>query len=108
MLLSCLFIFIILFLEQLDEIDVAANLFLFIIGGHETTAATLSFCLYELSVNPELQEKVREEVLQVRNKRGNAADSLKELVYMDSVIKGRKKQNSRLKIGTKFFGIRTI
>ncbi|XP_055903802.1 cytochrome P450 6g1-like [Eupeodes corollae] len=34
----------------------------FFIAGLETSASTMSFCLYELSKNPEIQERLREEI----------------------------------------------
>ena len=38
------------------------------IAGHETTAASLSFTLYELARHPEYQERMRQEIRAARAK----------------------------------------
>ncbi len=79
--------------EEFDERDIAANAFIFFAAGFETTAATLSFCVYELSLNTEVQEKLRQEAERVQQKyQKQTPESLKELTYMDMVIKGEKKK----------------
>ncbi|XP_023022600.1 cytochrome P450 6k1 isoform X2 [Leptinotarsa decemlineata] len=47
---------------QMDDEKMVAQAITFFIAGFETTSATISFSLYELAKNPEIQEKVREEV----------------------------------------------
>lgn len=42
---------------------IISNSFIFMLAGLETSATTLSFCLYQLAKDPELQERVRQEVL---------------------------------------------
>lgn len=42
--------------------DMAAESFIFFTGGFETSSSTLTFCLYELSVNQEIQQKLRLEI----------------------------------------------
>lgn len=79
--------------EEFDELDVAANAFLFFIAGYETTATTMSFCLYELALNQDIQDKLRSEVQRTQNKCGTIDyDSLKEMTYLDAIIAetGRK------------------
>lgn len=77
--------------EEFDEIDVAANAFLFFAAGFETTASTLSFCLYELAINQDIQEKLRQEVQTVKTQCGGklTAECLKDFNYMDMVLAGR-------------------
>ncbi|XP_065207592.1 probable cytochrome P450 6a14 [Planococcus citri] len=74
--------------EEFDEIDVAANAFLFFAAGFETTASTLSFCLYELAINQDIQEKLRQEVETVKTQCGGklTAECLKDFNYMDMVL----------------------
>ena len=38
---------------------------LFFLAGYETTATSISFLLYNLTLNPEIQEKLHEEIMDV-------------------------------------------
>ncbi|KAB0791091.1 hypothetical protein PPYR_02891 [Photinus pyralis] len=68
--------------------EVVAQAFLFFLAGFETSSSTMSFCLYELSLNSDIQQKVRDEANAVLKKYNGeiAYDSLKELEYMSCVI----------------------
>ncbi len=48
---------------KIEEIDILATSLLFILAGYETTASTLSYLFHELSINPECQEKLYEEIV---------------------------------------------
>lgn len=58
----------------------------FLIAGHETTASSLSFCLFELSQHPEILSKVRDEIQSVLGEGEIKYDHLEKLVYLDRVI----------------------
>ena len=45
--------------EVRDEVDT------FMFEGHDSTASTISWCLYNLAKYPECQEKCREEIMNV-------------------------------------------
>lgn len=76
--------------EEFDELDIAANAFLFFVAGFETTASTLSYFFYELALNQDIQEKLRSEVQKVKDKNQTLTyESLRELTYMDAVISGK-------------------
>jgi len=68
--------------EQLEN-----NLFLFFIAGHETTAAALSWALYLLARHPDVQKRVQDELDSVLKGNHVDNDSVKELWYLDMVIK---------------------
>ncbi|ESK87448.1 cytochrome p450 [Moniliophthora roreri MCA 2997] len=51
--------------KHLTDQELLANMFIFMIAGHETTAATVSFALIYLALYPEMQDKVFSEVCQV-------------------------------------------
>lgn len=56
-------------------------------AGVETVASTLSFALYELCINPEMQEKVRNEIMEsIEKNNGLTYESLHELEYLDMCI----------------------
>jgi cytochrome P450 / NADPH-cytochrome P450 reductase len=48
--------------EKLDEMNIIAQCLTFLIAGHETTSALLSFTLYELIKHPKVLERGYEEV----------------------------------------------
>lgn len=62
----------------------------FFSAGFEPTAATLSFCLYELARNPEVQKKMFAEISAVRREYGNDLEyeTLKEFKYANQIIDG--------------------
>ncbi|RZF48679.1 hypothetical protein LSTR_LSTR014118 [Laodelphax striatellus] len=47
---------------EFTDTNMAANTFIFIAGGSETTATALTFALYELSNNPAVQQKLQDEI----------------------------------------------
>lgn len=51
--------------DGLSMDQITAQSFLFFIAGFETSSTTLTFCLYELSKNPVLQERTRREMKDV-------------------------------------------
>lgn len=72
-----------------DDI-LAANAFVFFVAGFETTASTISYCLYELAMNPEIQVKLREKIKQTLDANNGKLeyDTLKDMKYLDMVING--------------------
>jgi cytochrome P450 len=63
------------------------NLLTFIVAGHETTALTLSWALYLLAFDPDIQERVRDEARAVLGGRPAAgAEDVASLVYTRQVI----------------------
>jgi len=71
--------------------EAAAQAFVFLLGGFDTSSTTLQACLFELAAHPETQEKLREEVNKLMDKNGKVSyENLHEkMVYMDQVINGR-------------------
>lgn len=73
--------------ENLD--DLLAQALAFFFAGFETTAATLAFCLYELSSRPHLQLKVQAEVDAALERHGGFTyQMLQDLPYTDKAIDG--------------------
>eukprot|EP01025_Chloroclados_australasicus_P034869 TRINITY_DN355_c1_g2_i1.p1 TRINITY_DN355_c1_g2~~TRINITY_DN355_c1_g2_i1.p1 ORF type:complete len:542 (+),score=46.83 TRINITY_DN355_c1_g2_i1:181-1806(+) len=70
--------------QYLSGRQVAAQVFLFILTGFETTANTLAFTVYLLSLNPEKKEKMVEEVRQLKE---ITPENLEQCKYLEAVIK---------------------
>jgi len=66
----------------------ASQAFIFFLAGFETSSTTLSFCLYELAVNPAIQTKLREEIDATLEKFGGQItyDAVQDMKYMGQVI----------------------
>ncbi|CEP12638.1 hypothetical protein [Parasitella parasitica] len=67
------------------------NIALFFLAGHDTTAHTLAFCLYNLAKNKHVQAKARAEVLDILGDEPKDVDptmeDLKRMDYLNMVIK---------------------
>lgn len=50
---------------KMDDEQLRAQVFTFLFAGHETTSASMSWTLYELAKQPEIQEKIRKEANEV-------------------------------------------
>ena len=62
----------------------------FFADGTETSASAMSFALYTLAVNTEVQNRVREEVRTVLHKHGGqlSFECVQEMTYLDMVLAG--------------------
>lgn len=70
--------------------DITAQAYLFFIAGYESTSTTMSFCLYELAKNPEIQQKANEEIVEVLQEHNGKItyESLNQMKYLESCIDG--------------------
>ncbi|PSN34611.1 hypothetical protein C0J52_20552 [Blattella germanica] len=66
----------------------AAQAFMFYVAGFETSSTTMTFCLYELALNPKIQDKVWEEIDDMFKKQNGKLkyDALVQLEYLDKVL----------------------
>lgn len=79
-----------LFIE-LDENSIAAQAFVFFAAGYETSSNTIAFCLHELALNTEIQEKTRRDIQDAIDSRNGKLtyDAVQDMKYLDMVIAGK-------------------
>jgi hypothetical protein len=69
----------------------AAQAFIFFLGGFETSSATITFCLYELSLQQDIQNRLWEEINDVLQKHDGKLtyEGIQEMEYLDKVVSGK-------------------
>jgi hypothetical protein len=69
---------------------IAAQAFLFFAAGFETSSTTLSFCLLELAINPQIQQRLCIEIDTTLGKcKGLITyDAIQSMTYLDKVVNG--------------------
>lgn len=74
-------------LKSLDQDEVIINAIIFYEAGYETTSTALAFIVHVLVNNPDIQEKVRKEVLELYEKEKEFNyNTVNKLSYMQCVI----------------------
>lgn len=70
--------------------EIAAHVFTFWFAGFETTSTTLSFCLFELAKNCDVQQRVHDEIDRVLAVHGGQItyESIMAMKYLDSCVDG--------------------
>jgi len=71
--------------------SLAAQAFIFFVGGFETSSSTMTFCLYELSLHQDIQDRLREEIDDVLQKHDGKItyEGIREMEYLDKVVSGK-------------------
>ncbi|KAF9042273.1 cytochrome P450 [Panaeolus papilionaceus] len=80
--------------EQLSDVELTGQMTVLIFGAQDTTSSLLSRILHLLSLNPDVQKRVRQELHEARNDNVLADnpnrlgyDALSELPWLDAVVK---------------------
>ena len=79
-------------MKKLDDDEIIAQCIIFFIAGFETTASTISHCLFELAQNPEVQERLNVEIHKALEGIEPNTDQyldtvMHNITYLDAVIK---------------------
>ncbi|CAG8547013.1 4874_t:CDS:2, partial [Cetraspora pellucida] len=75
--------------EQLTHDELLGQVMTFLSAGHETTSTALAWALYFLARNPEIQDRLRKEVLDVFTDRDHfpTFDEIEHLKYLECTLK---------------------
>ena len=78
------------FISEITDDLIAAQAFVFFLGGFETSSSTISNTLYELALNHSIQDKLRKEIKEELEKTGRELtyDSVKNMKYLHKVFQG--------------------
>ena len=71
--------------------ELAAQVFIFFIAGFETSSTTMSFCLYELALNPDIERRVQDEIDNVLQKHDGEItyEAIQQMEYLDKTVAGK-------------------
>ncbi|CAG9806318.1 unnamed protein product [Chironomus riparius] len=74
--------------KKLTLNECLAQAFIFFFGGSDTSSTTISYALTELAYNPDIQEKVRQEILdKTKDTNGEITyEALQEMTYLGQVV----------------------
>ena len=74
--------------SKLSDEEIIAQSIVFLLAGYETSSNTLSFTLYHLAVNPDVQDKLRKEIIEAMetNAKKPLYDVAQSIEYLDCVI----------------------
>ncbi|TFK52303.1 cytochrome P450 [Heliocybe sulcata] len=78
---------------RLSEQELYAQMSMLFIAGHDTTAGTMSFALWELAGHSDVQTRLRNEIREAKatahanGKAGLTADDMENMVYLQAVLK---------------------
>lgn len=77
------------FADNTDE-EIAGHALSLFLEGFETSSTVFSFLLYELARNPDAQEKVYEEIIEVSKRHDNkfTFDALQDMTYLECALHG--------------------
>lgn len=77
-------------LDITDE-DIAAQAMIFFLGGFETVSTALSFTIYELALNQDVQRRLQEEIdVMWEEQNGKITfEVISQMKYLDMVVSGR-------------------
>ncbi|KAI5891509.1 cytochrome P450 [Schizophyllum commune H4-8] len=73
--------------EGLSDREVADNVLTFLLAGHETTSATMSFAIYYILKNPDVLRKLQTEIYTVVGDQPIQCEDLDHLHYLTAILR---------------------
>lgn len=75
-------------------------------AGFETSSSMLTFCLYELALQPEIQNKARDAIAMAKYECGGQLtyEAVMDMPYIDQILEGKCENVSSI-INIHFYGI---
>jgi len=79
-----------LIVSEIEGDDIVGQALQFLAGGFETSGSAMSYVLYELALHPEIQDRLRAEIMQMLYKHNGQLtyDGIQEMAYLDMVVSG--------------------
>ncbi|XP_047121546.1 cytochrome P450 6j1-like isoform X1 [Schistocerca piceifrons] len=70
------------------DVDIAAQVMTFMTDGIHTSATAMSFTLYQLALNPDIQQRLRQELREAVGRHGGQLgyDAINDCTYLDMVV----------------------
>lgn len=72
--------------RKMTDQEIVAQCFIFFLAGYETTASTLSFMAHSLSLNPDIQKKLTQEIKDILGDELPDYDNIQKLPYLDQCM----------------------
>lgn len=75
--------------QDWSDVEIAAQCFIFLVGGYDTTSNLFNFISYELAVDPVIQERLYEEVRETQQRLNGAPvtyEAIQKMQYLDAFI----------------------
>ncbi|KAL0841593.1 hypothetical protein ABMA28_015252 [Loxostege sticticalis] len=66
--------------------ELASQVLTFFVAGFETSSSTMTMCLHELAIHPDIQEHLYQEIKEFKDTNNLTFENVKELKYLDAVL----------------------
>ncbi|XP_061392606.1 probable cytochrome P450 6u1 [Musca vetustissima] len=82
--------------KKFENQEIVGQAFSFILAGLESSTSTLACCLYEMALQPEIQNKARKEIQEVLGANNGKIneDTLKDLIYLKQILNETLRKHS--------------
>lgn len=74
---------------SISTLDIVSQCIVFFFAGFQTVSTFLSFAIYELALNQDIQRKLREEIKKHAVNGKIPYETLQDMPYMDMVVTGK-------------------